>query len=304
MDLKRLRLLSDLSLLGTITKVAEKHGRTRPAISQQLSLLELEVGAVLFDRSGRGVKLTATGQRLIENAAPVFALLESIQSEVNLAQEGDLVGEIRLCAFGSAIGALLPYAIKILAQKHPGLRIHITEQESRDGLKAVATHQADIAIVHDLSDMGFLTKLLEIEPLCSDDFVAVLSCAHPLAHLDGIRLEDLAQDLWAINTASEPYHSLLINACSERGFSPSVRASCRNMLATLALVRDAGYVAILPYFGAYGISRGHDVKLVKLLGPIRRNVRIAIAKGRVMSPAYSAVVEALHASAKQLSSSL
>lgn len=297
MDLKRLRLLYELSLLGTITKVAQKQGLTRPAISQQLSLLEREVGAALFERSGRGVKLTATGRSLVKKAVPVFGLIEGIQSEIDLVRGGHISGEIRLCAFGSAIGALMPHVVKILAEKYPGLDVRITEQESSDGLKAVATRQSDLAIVQDFADMGFLANLLEFQLLCTDDFVAVLSGTHPLSTASEINLEDLAADRWAINTASEPYHSLLINACSERGFAPNVRASCRNMLATLALVRSGAFVTVLPFFGVHGISHGHDLVVVRLREPVKRSVRVAVAKGYVARPIFAAVLDALHMSA-------
>jgi DNA-binding transcriptional LysR family regulator len=301
MDLKRLRLLSELPILGTITKVAERHGRTRPAISQQLAMLEEEVGAQLLDRTGRGVRLTATGKRLVHMSAPIFALLESLQSEVNLTKEGDIEAELQLSAFGSAIGALMPETVSILARSHPGLSLRIAEHESRDGLRAVATRQADLAVVHDLAEIGTFADLVECQTLCVDDCVAVLSSQHPLARAGEIDLKDLASDHWAINTASEPYHSLLIKACSEQGFSPDIRASCRNMLATLALVKGGGFVTVLPFFGVCGMQDGAGLAIVKLREPIKRSVRIVLAKGRVICPGIVAVTEALKEAARRLS---
>ena len=62
-DNQRLHLLTELSVLGTIAKVAEAVNLTRPAVSQQLAILEQETGTVLFERSGRGVRLTIAGDR-------------------------------------------------------------------------------------------------------------------------------------------------------------------------------------------------------------------------------------------------
>src|SRR5690606_16098711 len=135
---------------------------------------EEEVGAQLLDRTGRGVRLTATGKRLVHMSAPIFALLESLQSEVNLTKEGDIEAELQLSAFGSAIGALMPETVSILARSHPGLSLRIAEHESRDGLRAVATRQADLAVVHDLAEIGTFADLVECQTLCVDDCVAVL----------------------------------------------------------------------------------------------------------------------------------
>lgn len=71
-NLWRLRLLQELSVLGTMTAVAEAMMLTRPAVSQHLARLETEVGVVLVERDGRGVRLTEAGLRLVSHSNACF----------------------------------------------------------------------------------------------------------------------------------------------------------------------------------------------------------------------------------------
>ena len=111
LNLGRLHLLSELSVLGTITAVAEAVHLTRPAVSQQLAQLELEAETVLFERVGKRIELTPAGKRLVERTHELFRVVNDIESE--LAQGiAEVVGEIRLATFGSAGVGLVPDVLK------------------------------------------------------------------------------------------------------------------------------------------------------------------------------------------------
>ncbi|WP_165385212.1 LysR family transcriptional regulator [Pandoraea sp. XY-2] len=85
LHLGRLRLLHELSVLGTISAVAEAVHLTRPAVSQQLAQLEDDLETVLIERSGRGVQLTPAGRRLVARSTDLFAMVEEIEAEVAAA---------------------------------------------------------------------------------------------------------------------------------------------------------------------------------------------------------------------------
>jgi DNA-binding transcriptional LysR family regulator len=75
MDLGRLRALRELSIRGTMAAVSEALLVSPSAISQQMTLLEQEVGAPLIEKRGRGVALTVAGQILVDRAERIFAEL-------------------------------------------------------------------------------------------------------------------------------------------------------------------------------------------------------------------------------------
>ncbi len=297
-DLKRLHLLQELCALGTITKVAEVVGLTRPAVSQQLSLLEREAGCSLFERSGRGLVLTDAGQRLASRLPELFGLIEHIEAETANAS-ASVAGEFKLCGFGSALAALAPRAVAALADRHPLLDIHVTELESLDGLRAAAAKQVHVAIVDDRVNFDSLSAMIDLHPLCVDPFVAVLPRSHASAAKTSIRLSELAADGWALNQASTSFHSTLVQACRKQGFTPRVRASCRNMMATLDFVRTAKFVAVLPLFGAQAIREDPELSIVPLRPSLSRGVSAAVTRGSSTRPNVAAVIAALKSAAVQ-----
>lgn len=82
LDLRRMMLLADLADLGSVTAVAEHRSITSSAVSQQLRVLEEEVGAVLFRRDGRTLGLTRSGQVLAEHVRRVLAAVDEAMSAV------------------------------------------------------------------------------------------------------------------------------------------------------------------------------------------------------------------------------
>ncbi|WP_175172193.1 LysR family transcriptional regulator, partial [Paraburkholderia caffeinilytica] len=122
LNLSRLHLLHELSVLGTISAVAEAVRLTRPAVSQQLAQLEEELETVLIERSGRGVQLTPAGRRLVARATGLFEMVADIESEVAAANV-EVSGEVRMSAFGSLASSVVPVAISRLLEQHPQLNV-------------------------------------------------------------------------------------------------------------------------------------------------------------------------------------
>src|SRR5919109_4528673 len=118
-ELRRLRLLHELSRLGTVAAVAETLAYSPSSVSVQLAQLEREAGAKLLRRAGRNVELTAAGRRLAAYAAEALAADEAIRTE--LASSGDAPrGRLRMTFVQTPALALLPGALDRL----PGMGPH------------------------------------------------------------------------------------------------------------------------------------------------------------------------------------
>ncbi len=300
LNLWRLHLLRELSILGTISAVADALGLTRPAVSQQLALLEKEAKTTLFERSPRGAKLTPAGQRLAVRVTDLFEMVEDIETELATRSE-DILGELRISAFGSLAAGLVPSVFKELLSKYPRLQLSFNEIESAGGLKAVAARKVDVAIIDEWAGAEAFASSLELHPLCTDYFMAVLPSAHPMAKRKHIRLANLADDLWAVNQAASSYRSFLLNACYAEGFVPREVCSCRNMVATLELIRTAGLVSVLPALGLRSVANDPDFTLMPLRPVMSRKVFIALPKGTGGRPAIEAVISALRSAASDVS---
>src|ERR687889_542030 len=100
-DVRRLRLLCDLSRLGTIAAVADALRYTPSAVSQQLSALEREAGVPLLERTGRRVTLTPAAHTLVRHTEDVLRQLEEAAADLAGARHG-LTGPVRVGTFPTA----------------------------------------------------------------------------------------------------------------------------------------------------------------------------------------------------------
>jgi DNA-binding transcriptional LysR family regulator len=193
LDVRRLRLLCDLSRLGTIAAVATAHTYTPSAVSQQLSALEREAGVPLLERTGRRVALTAAGRLLVQHGETVLAALERTDAALAAARTG-LSGELRIGAFPSAIRALLTPALVTLGERHPALDLLLTELDPADVPQALLDRRLDVGLIQDY----------DVVPADTDpslDSVPMLDEAVHLA-VPAAADTDLADDLAATATAT------------------------------------------------------------------------------------------------------
>ncbi|WP_118184443.1 LysR family transcriptional regulator [Paraburkholderia phosphatilytica] len=292
LNLSRLHLLHELSVLGTISAVADAVHLTRPAVSKQLALLEEELQTVLIERSGRGVQLTPAGRRLVARATDLFGMVEEIEAEVAAANV-EVSGEVRMSAFGSLASSIVPLAVKMLLDEHPQLSLVFTELEPSEGLRAAAAKQTDLAIVDDLVSAEALANVLEFRPLCVDHFDVVVAAGHKLAGRRSVQLSDLAHERWALNQSAAAYHTFILNACYAGGFTPKVTTSSRNMAVTLEMVRTGGAVALLPRLGLRHVENDPGFAVIPVDPVLNRRVFVALPKGTAKRPAVAAVLDAL-----------
>ncbi len=145
LDVRRLRLLVELSRRGTIAAVAQALSFSPSAVSQQLSVLEKEAGATLLEPLGRRVRLTAEGELLVEHAASVLAQLESAQAAL-AGLRGEITGTIRVAAFQSAVLSLLLPTVRQLARTDPGCRVEVAELEPEVSIPALVAGDFDLVL--------------------------------------------------------------------------------------------------------------------------------------------------------------
>ncbi len=293
LNLSRLHMLHQLSVLNTISAVARKRNLTRPAVSKQLALLEHEIGAALFERTGRTVQLTSAGRRLVTRSSTLFELVEDIQAEFTPAT--DLVsGEVTIAAFASLLASLLPTTLSRLIKSYPKLDIIFDEMEPASALRATAASQVDLALVDDqVSGEGFADSL-EFRPLYVDHYGALLAASHPLAHKRSIELSELKNERWAMGQEGAARYRFLLNACHAAGFTPHVVSRSVNFAVRLELVRTGYVVTVLPWLALRLVERDSDFRLIQLNPPLNRGLFIALRRGTSRRPAIAAVLQALH----------
>src|ERR1700738_3470420 len=169
-DVRRLQVLRQVALRGTIAAAAEALAFTPSAVSQQLTALERETGAELLERSGRSVRLTDAGRVLVKHADAVLLELDKAESALQ-ASLNEVGGTLRVGAFASVTASVLGPAVAALSRQHPDLIITIHDIDPNSALRDLRLGEVDVVVAHEYDHMlqpsepGIERRLLFTEPI-------------------------------------------------------------------------------------------------------------------------------------------
>jgi DNA-binding transcriptional LysR family regulator len=146
LDVTRLRVLVAVARYGSVTAAARALNYAQPSVSHHLARLESETGIKLIQRAGRGIRLTDAGRLLAERAAEVIGRLDAAENEL-AAYTGLRAGRLRLAAFPSALGTIVPAAAAMLRGRQPSIDLRLTEAEPPEALRMLRAGYVDVALV-------------------------------------------------------------------------------------------------------------------------------------------------------------
>src|SRR5918997_792770 len=138
LDVNRLRVIDAVARHGSVTAAARELHYSQPSVTHHLARLEAETGAQLLQRVGRGIRLTPAGALLADRAAEIIGRIDAAGAELS-AHVGLNAGRVRLAAFASANGSLVPAALATLATRYPSLEISVTDTHPLDALELLRT---------------------------------------------------------------------------------------------------------------------------------------------------------------------
>lgn len=281
-DVKRLRLLRELADRGTLAEVAAALHYSPSSVSQQLALLEREVGVPLTAPAGRGVVLTPDGQLLAERAGEVLRILERAETEI-ADRTSDVTGTVRLAIFQSAALALLPETLARLARQHPGVRVEAVQHEPESALRRTAARDFDLVVAEQYPGHATVRhEGLDRRPLVLDRLRLALP---PDATAAGI---DAAGALpWVMEPRGAASRHWAEQRCRAAGFEPDVRVESADLEVHMRLVESGNAAAILPDLVWSG--RATTARLVDLPGAPEREVFTAAREAGAGRPAVRAV---------------
>ena len=146
LTLKHLRYFEAVARMQHFGRAADACGVSQPALSMQIKELEAMFGAALFERAARRVRLTATGQDLLDRAQPILRSVDDLESLVRAAQ-GPLAGKLRLGVIPTVAPYLLPQIIKALSARYPDLDIRPREAMTQTLIEDLLDSRLDLAVV-------------------------------------------------------------------------------------------------------------------------------------------------------------
>ncbi|MDZ5699477.1 LysR family transcriptional regulator [Chelativorans sp. M5D2P16] len=246
MNLQNLRYLLSIAETGSMTRSAEQLNMTQPALSRGLAALEEEVGARLFVRLPKTMRLTVFGHVMVRRAQMVFRQLEDAQHEIRHLQEHEET-ELAVGAGPIWLTGLLPRAISLTTQEMPGVSISVVGGFERQ-LAELARRGQVAFILTELTEDPEFTDLLS-EPLTSARYAIIARRGHLLETKGPLELSDLLDYPWVMPDKAVNAQKRLDGLFQTEGMTPPVariRSTSNGFIATYIEQTDALTFAVTP----------------------------------------------------------
>lgn len=278
-----------LNLLKTFLAVASHRQMSRAAaqvhlaqssVSDQIQLLEAELGAELFIRSKTGLTLTPAGEALKPYAAEVLALMDEAHAAVGAA-DGQTAQSLRIGALETIASARAARWLSSLAQAHPGIDLKLTIAGSGELLQKLERGDIDVAFCFDKGSLDdrFMKRIVSVETL------ALVTSPERRPALISQNLPALAHERYVATETGCIYRHLLEKCFAEAGIGPPRLAAEVSSLRTISHLAAAGTgLALLPRLAVLdALERGNLVE-VPWPGPVQAVPLVAIWRRRRVQP--------------------
>ncbi len=286
MEMFQLRYFLSAAKLLHFTHAAEENMVSQPSLSQQIANLEMELGAALFYREGRSVRLTPAGEELMLHAVRILeeeALARrAVQEVIGLKR-----GRLTIWTLPTPGQHLLPPMLAAYRSSYPHIEVFLREQVPASAVaEAVQQAKADIGIVH----LPYRVQELSERILLKEELALVVPESHPFANRAEIALKEAAGEdfIWAPegSTSEHPLYS----ACLAAGFAPHIACVSGSAQGMQALVAAGLGIALLPRMA---IHPPEGVCIVELSPPRPTRTLAAIWRQDRLSQAASAFLDRL-----------
>ncbi len=285
----RLRLLHQLSNLGTVRAVAQAAMMSPSSVSAQLAVLETETQTRLLERVGRRVRLTPAGLILADRAATILDLMDTVQAEISGLTTAP-TGPVRLACFPSAMRTLVIPAARTISQRYPLIDLQILEQEPAASTRSLDRGECDIAVTANFQDSSSpLETGTEWTPLDGDDVVLVLPRGGN-AEARAAVLGPYAKHQWSTDLPGTYLANLTLRACRQAGYEPHITGRFSSIEALLRHVEAGLSIALLPRLA---VDDRYQVAIRTLKDPPRRHIWAVTRTGTNQRVAIEMTVVAL-----------
>lgn len=239
MQLQYLRVFAhvdEIARAGSIRKAAEKLFITPSALDRRIQDLEAELGAPLFERHARGMRLTAAGELFVRHARAQRADFERIHAEIEHLK-GLRRGSVTIAASQALAYAVLPQVIHRFREANPGIAFKVRICDRQAVVAALRDFEADLGLVYNMPSAADITALFEIEQrLC-----AMMAAGHPLAAQPTVRMRDCLRFPLAMPDATLGGRALLETFLARSSLKPRVvlESNSFEMLRNFVRANDA-----------------------------------------------------------------
>jgi LysR family nitrogen assimilation transcriptional regulator len=281
MDPAAWRLFIDAVELGSLSKVAAAHGTRQPHVSRQIGELERECGGRLFQRTGRGVVLTALGQRVAPKVRSWLASTEQLANDIK-ATSGKPVGRVRLGILPSTAHPLVSTLYYSLQERHPLVQLNV-----REGQGALEEGSLDLAILYRHSPTPKNGDVYLIEA----PTYLVSAAGDKATSRPTVPFSVLGKLPLVLFCRPSTWRDRLDELAAERGISLNVAAEADSLSLQARIVADGGMYALLGAYAIRTVAKECRLASSKLVNPVvSRHMAIAMSRHSELTLACRAVM--------------
>jgi DNA-binding transcriptional LysR family regulator len=271
---------------GSVTAAADELIVTQPSVSSAIGALGRDLGCELFERAGRGIRLTEAGAAFVPYAEDVIGLLEDGRRAAREAA-GVAACRLQIAAVTTAAESFVPGLMQTFSESHPEIELSLVVGNREDVLDRVLTHRDDVAIAGKPPGDDRLVA----EPFMENQIVCITSPDDPVAATGAIEAAALTDRPWLLREPGSGTRVLNERFLEERGLAPrtlilgsngAIKQAARTGLGVSLLSRAAVEAELESgWLSEICLSDGPEARpwfvLRSAVGPTRRPVELFTA---------------------------
>jgi len=295
-DLRKLRVFLAVADSGSFTGAAPGLFMSQPAVSQAISQLERELGASLFTRLARGVRLNEAGRFVRARARVILQGVADLEQDLLSFNDGTI--RLTIGAFPTAGIELLPKVLGLLKMESPNLRIAVKPLRAADPLSLIREQEADYVLMFDYNlaprpiDVSLIYEEVDVDPLR-----VLLPPNHVFARRSTVDLSELASESWVLRSHRAPYERIHEQMFRAAGIRPNSVFWTDDYQSLQGLVAAGVGVSLAPSLAT--VQHRADIAVLSLGEPVfSRRVQLVTTAERAASDEYQTVLAAMRNAAQ------
>jgi DNA-binding transcriptional LysR family regulator len=290
LDLGQLEAFVQVAERQSFSKAAEALFLTQPSVTARIQALERELGESLFERNGRGVRLTDVGGSFLPYAQRVLKALQEGRDALEGLRSLQL-GALRLGSAFTVSTYVLPKILKTYHERFPGVEISVKTGRSEEVLRMVLSDEVQAGVIR-----AVVHSDIETIQLYEDEVVLATNPEHPFAARGEAALEDVGRQPLILFNKGSSYHSLVQALFRQAGIVPWAAMEMDSMEATKKMVEEGLGIAMLPRVSVereLKLGMLSEIKLSDAESP-RRRIALIYRRNRRPSRTMVAFLNLLH----------
>lgn len=256
MEIRQLRYFLDIAHTEHLTQSAQNLFVTQSTLSHGLRQLESDLGIKLFDRLGRGLKLSQAGAAFRPYASRALQEIEAGRMALR-DLSGLQSGTLTVGVIPTFLNTLVPATVAAFSAAYPKVRVIVRDLRADPIEELLMAGQLDVGIAFHPTER----EEIEAEPLFEERMLLVVSPGHALAQYRTLAVQALTDVPLALLTPSFATRRLIDDAFRQAGLSPTVRVEMESVEALLAACRSGVLASIVPERAAEQAPGLHRITL-------------------------------------------